>query len=291
MRPGRFGGRGNEQELRRDEYRFEHQAEGLRVGEVVVAPEIEHAHEHIELRLRGWAAIGVAGERAGHRARRRAGICTGRWGLTEEPPLHGSRRRVGGCHDAIHDGIGDAEILLRLERRKRIQITRTEDFIWQPAGDCRVDAVEIVQRVAVFRLGQATDHKGTGVFRAEKLDLADPVEKRVSLGVGRLFRRVLRGHVVRLDVGEGLFPALAEGCVAGGFEGGFEVDPALGFPVTVTVKAIRADKGRDLLAKRFFRLVLQHGKFRVVRRLRSHREGQPWRQAESEQGDRATGQS
>ena len=148
-----------------------------------------------------------------------------------------------------------------------------------------------MQRVAVFRLGQATDHKGTGVFRAEKLDLADPVEKRVSLGVGRLFRRVLRGHVVRLDVGEGLLPPLAEGCVAGGFEGGFEVDAALGFPVAVTVQAIRADKGCDLLAKRFFRLGLQRGKFRVVRRIPLGREGQKGRQAESEQGDRATGQS
>ena len=281
--------RRDKQELRRNEHRFEHQAEGRGVGEMVVAPEIENAHEHIELRLRGRAAIGVAGERAGHRARRRAGIRAGRRGFTEEPLLQRSRRRVGGRHDAIHDGIGDSEILLGLERRQRIQIALTEDFIRQSTGDCRVDAEEIVQRVAVFRLGQATDHKGTGVLRAEKLDLADPVEKRFSLGVGRLFRRVLRGHVVGLDVGEGLLPPLAEGRVAGGLECGFEVDPALGFPVAVTVQAIRADKGCDLIAKGFFRLGLQRGKFRVVRRIPFGREGQKGRQAENEQSDHATG--
>ena len=84
-----------------------------------------------------------------------------------------------------------------------------------------------MQRVAILHLGQTTDHKRTRILRAEKLDLADPIQKLLTLLIRWLLVRVLWRHVVGFHDGKRLLPPMAGRSFAGVLEGGSEVDATL----------------------------------------------------------------
>jgi hypothetical protein len=68
------------------------------------------------------------------------------------------------------------------------------------------------------------------------------ISRSASLGFGG----VLGWHVVGLDAGGGALPLIGEGGVAGGFEGGVEVDAtAGGAAVLMAGRAVGFDDGSD----------------------------------------------
>src|SRR5688572_5568144 len=104
-----------------------------------------------------------------------------------------------------------------------------------------------MQRVAIFHLGQTTDHKRTRVLRAEKLDPGDPVQKFVTFLLRWLLLRVLRRHVMGFHGGYRLLPPFAGRSFAGVLEGRTEVDSALLSILPVTTRAVVVHEGRDHL--------------------------------------------
>jgi hypothetical protein len=69
-----FARRRDEEELRRDEDRLPHQAQRRRVTQLVLAGEVEDAHQDIQLRLGGRPTVSIAGQRARDLAGRLAEI-------------------------------------------------------------------------------------------------------------------------------------------------------------------------------------------------------------------------
>ena len=254
-RLGLPGGR-DKKKLRRNQNRLQHQPERRGVGEVVATPQIENAHQHVQFRCRWRTAIGAAGERAGHVAGGRAGVGAGGGRCAEETLLDGGRRRAIGREEAIQHGVGDPEILFRLERRECIQVSLTEDLIRQVPADGRICPDEIMQGIAVFELVQAPDREPTRIRWAEVLELGHPLGEPISLFVGRLPVGVVRRHIMGLHIGEGLLPVFGEAGAAGVFERGLEVYAGLRLPVAVAVQAVVFDEGGHLFAKGLLHLGL-----------------------------------
>jgi len=267
----------DKEELGRNEDRLEHQAQGSRVGEFVLAPQIEYPQQDIQLLLRWGPAISLPGERAGDLARRRSRISPWPGRIAKQTLLRlrgrGAIGSIGGQKPVQHL-IGDPEVLLRLEGRQRIQIPLAEHFIRQLTGDSRINAKEIVQGVAILRLGQTADHEGTRILCAEKFDLGKPVQELLPLLIRGLLVRFLRRHVVGLHVGERLQPPFAGGGVAGVLECWLEVDSAFPFLASVTFHAIGRDEWGDAIPKGLSGVGLKRGEMSVVFRLRLARRGQ-----------------
>src|ERR1041384_2024892 len=131
-----------------------------------------------------------------------------------------------------------------------------------------------MQRVAILRLRQTPDHKWPRILRAEKLDLADSVQKPLTLLFRRLLTLVLGRHFTGRHAGERLLPPFAGGGFAGVLERGQEVDSTLLSPLPVTVPAVGLDERGDALTKSPFRIGRERGEFGVLRRRRLAGQGQ-----------------
>src|SRR6185436_11596296 len=107
-----------------------------------------------------------------------------------------------------------------------------------------------MQRVAILHLGQTPDHKGTWILRAEKLDLADPVQKLLTVLICWLLLRIFRRHVVGFHIGHRLLPPFAGRRFAGLLEGRSEVDSALLPILPVTTRAVGVNEWGDHLFER-----------------------------------------
>lgn len=126
-------------------------------------------------------------------------------------------------------------------------------------GNRRIHPEEIMQRVAIFHLGQTTDHKRTGILRTEKLDLGYPVQELLPFFLRRLLACVCRRHVMSLHAGERLLPPFAGGCVAGVLERRQEINATLPFLLPVTLRAVGRHEGRDAITKGLLSIGLQRG--------------------------------
>src|SRR5436189_2244774 len=131
-----------------------------------------------------------------------------------------------------------------------------------------------MERVAILDLGQPTDHEGTGIFRAEKLDLAEPLQKLLTLRIRWLLVLIVGRHVVRFHDAKRLLPAPAGRGFAGLLEGRAEVDSALLPILPVTTCAVGSDEWGDYFFEGLPGIGLQRGEIRVVRGHRSARQGQ-----------------
>ena len=205
--------------------------------------------------------------------------------------MHLGGRRIDGGQNPVQHLIGDPEILLRLEGGQRIQIPRSKHFIRQLISDRRIHPKEITQGVAILHLGQAADHKRTGILRAEKFDLANPVEELLPLLLRRLPVRLFRRHVMGLHVRLRLLPVLAGGRAPGVLERGLVVEAPLRFLIPMTLRAVGVHEGGDPLMKGLFGLGLLRRELPVVARLRMARHGQGQRHAQERHGHQATGWS
>src|SRR5215471_18399982 len=125
-----------------------------------------------------------------------------------------------------------------------------------------------MQRVAILHLGQTADHKGARVLRAEKLNLADPVQKLLTLLIRRLFFRAIRWHFVGFHHGKRLLPPLAGRIFAGLLERWPEVNSTLLSILPVTARAIGVDEWSNHLFEGLLGIDLQRNKTRVVFGLR-----------------------
>jgi hypothetical protein len=130
-----------------------------------------------------------------------------------------------------------------------------------------------MQRVAILDLRQTTDHKRTRIFRAKKLNLADPLQKLPTLFIRWLLLLVIWGHVVRLHDGKRLFPAVTGRSFGGFFEGGSEVDSALLPVLPVTPRAVGVDEWGDHVGEGLLGVCLQRREIPVVRRTRRAMQG------------------
>src|SRR2546427_658008 len=125
-----------------------------------------------------------------------------------------------------------------------------------------------MQRVAILHFGQTTDHKRTRILRAEKLDLAEPVQKLLTLRIRWLRILVIRRHVVGFHLGQRLPPPFAGRSFAGPLERRFEVDSALLSFLPVTTRAVGVNEWGDNLFEGLPSIALQPGKIRIVRGFR-----------------------
>src|SRR5437879_6441642 len=121
-----------------------------------------------------------------------------------------------------------------------------------------------MQRVAILHLGQTTDHKRTRVLRAQKLDLADPVQKLLTLLIRWELIRAVRRHVVGFHLGQRLLPLFARRSFSGPLERRLEVDSALLFFLPVTARAVGVNEWGDNLFEALPGIGLQGGKIRIV---------------------------
>src|SRR6185295_11086303 len=119
-----------------------------------------------------------------------------------------------------------------------VQIPFSKYFVRQFISDRSIHTQEIMQRVAIFHLGQTPDHKRTGILRAEKL---------LALLIRWLFLRFFRRHFVRFHDSQRLFPPFAGGTFAGFLKGWRKVDSALLPVLPVTARAIGVHEWSDHL--------------------------------------------
>src|SRR5204863_9103039 len=102
-----------------------------------------------------------------------------------------------------------------------------------------------MERVAILHLGQTPDHKSARIFRAEKLDLADPVQKLLTLLIRGLLVRAIRRHLVGFHIGHRLLPPFAGRRFAGLLAGRSKVDSALLSILPVTTRAVGVNEWGD----------------------------------------------
>src|SRR5438552_6215141 len=102
-----------------------------------------------------------------------------------------------------------------------------------------------MQRVAILDLRQTTDYKQSRIFRAEKLDLADPLQKLLTLLIRWLLVGAIRRHVVGFHHGQCLLPPFAGRSFARFLERRPKVDSALLFILPVTTRAVVGDEWGD----------------------------------------------
>jgi len=103
--------------------------------------------------------------------------------------------------------------------------------------------------IPIGDFGKATHDKATGIFRAKKVDLFEPLLKEVPLLTGRLLFLVVRRHVMIRHVGDHQVP-LFPGRRGTGFpQRGDEVETALLFLGPVAARAGFNHEGRDTLLK------------------------------------------
>src|SRR5579859_8017542 len=131
-----------------------------------------------------------------------------------------------------------------------------------------------MQCVAILHLGQTTDHKRTRIFRAQKLDLADPVQKLVTLLSHWLLVRIFRRHFVGFHDGKRLLPPLAGSTFAGLLERWSEVNSTLLSILPVTARAVSVDEWSDHLFEGPLCIDLLRDELRVVLGLRCATRGQ-----------------
>ena len=278
-RRGLAGGR-DEEELRGNEYGLEHQTQRRRVVEFVLACQIEDAEQQLEFCVRCRPAKGAPSQRTRDRFRRHAKIRAGCGRFAEEPILHLSGGSVLRSQNSIQHFVGDAEIMLRLERRQRIEIPLAEHLIRQLRRDRRSHSEDVPQRIAIFHLGQPTDHKRPRVLRAEIFDRPHPVDEHLPLLILRLLVRVARRHVVRLHIGQCLLPFLGRGGNSRSHQRRCKVDASLHSMNSMTIRAVRLEEGGDAILENFLRLRLPGGEIRLLYR-RSHRNSRRERQGHS----------
>src|SRR5436190_1275192 len=131
-----------------------------------------------------------------------------------------------------------------------------------------------MKRVAILLLGQTTDHKQTRILRTEKLDLADPFQKLLTLLIRWLLVLVFRRHLVGFYHGNRLFPPFAGGSFAGLLECWSEVDSALLSILPVTARAVGFHEWRDHVFEGLPGIDLQCLEICVVRGLCCATQGQ-----------------
>ena len=112
----------------------------LLVGQVVPPSQFERLNQDIQLRLSRWPAVGFSCKRAGDLPSRFSRVRPRRGRFAEQSLLDWGRRSALRRHNPAQDFIGDLQILLELEGRKRIQIPLSADFIRQSVGNGRLHA-------------------------------------------------------------------------------------------------------------------------------------------------------
>ena len=170
--------------------------------------------------------------------------------------------------DSIQHLIGDAQVLLGLKGRQRVQVSFPDHLVRQLPRDRRIYSKQIVQRIPILDLGQAANHEQPRILAAEELDPVDPIQKRLSLGFGGLFFGFRRRHVVGLHVGGRLLPPFGDGRLAGMAERGLKIDAPFLLILTVAANAVGFDEGGHALLKGLLGFGLKRGEISITPRLR-----------------------
>jgi len=189
-------------------------------------------------------------------------------GLPQPTPLRRIRSLSTYGQDSIQHLIGDAQILLGLKGRQRVQVPFPDHLVRQLPRDRRIHTEEIVQGIAVLDLGEASNHEQPGILPAEELDPADPIQKRLTLCVGWLLLGIGRRHVVGLHIGGRLLPPFCDGRLAGMAERRLKIDAPFLLILAVATNAVGFDEGGDALLKGLLGVGLKRGEISTTPRLR-----------------------
>ena len=122
-----------------------------------------------------------------------------------------------------------------------------------------------MQRVAILDFRETADHKWSRIACREVFDLRERIEKTCPLLVGGLIG-ILRRHVVRIDVRDGLHPLARKGRITRLFDGDTQIEPRLR-PVAVTLDAVFGHELLDVLFEGLLSLGLPCGEFSVLDRM------------------------
>ena len=154
-----------------------------------------------------------------------------------------------------------------MKGRQGVQVPLPAHLVGQLPGDGGVDAKKSVQRIAVLHLGEAANHEEPGILSTQVFDLVDPIQKRLTFGVGRLLFGVGRRHVVSLHVGGRLLPPFGDGRIARMAERRLKIDPSLLLVLPMAADAVGLDEGSDTLLEGLLGVGLKRGKIPTNGRL------------------------
>ena len=214
----------------------------------------KHIHENVQLRLGGRASIRIPGQVAGHLPSRLliSFFLTGLF--AKQAPLNGRRSFALWCHHLFHNSVGEIEEQFRLHRGDGVEVALPKNLLREGICNGRIDTVQIVQGVAIFGGGQATDHEGAGVDRAQILELIDPLNELLPFLVAGLFGGIFGWHVMHLDIGHRLFPMHEGNATPRCLEIHLKIDIRLGSSPSVAARTVLFDEGFHLFLEGFFSL-------------------------------------
>ena len=142
--------------------------------------------------------------------------------------------------------VGNIEEQFGLKRRNRVEKAFSFDLIGKDVGDGAVHPVQVVQSIGILGFGEPTDDEGSGITGRQVFDLTDPLNELTALLVAGFLGGILRGHVVNLYVGRGLFEMKGGGLTVRVLESGLQIDARFG-PASMAFGAVVFDEWLDLV--------------------------------------------